>query len=95
MSVTIKEVEHIAMLAKLEFSNAEKEKFTHQFNDILKYMEQLNSVDTTNIEPLAQVIELQNIFREDIVKPSTPTDEALKNAPSATDEHFKVPKVIS
>jgi aspartyl-tRNA(Asn)/glutamyl-tRNA(Gln) amidotransferase subunit C len=95
MSVTIKEVEHIAKLAKLEFSDAEKEKFTHQFNDILKYMEQLNTVDTTDVEPLAQVIDLQNVFREDVVKPSTPTDQALKNAPSATDEHFKVPKVIS
>ncbi|MDP1676349.1 MAG: Asp-tRNA(Asn)/Glu-tRNA(Gln) amidotransferase subunit GatC [Bacteroidota bacterium] len=94
MSVTIKDVEHIAKLAKLEFSEAEKEKFTHQFNDILKYMEQLNSVDTTNIEPLAQVIELNNVFRDDIVKPSISTDEALKNAPDKTDEHFKVPKVI-
>jgi aspartyl-tRNA(Asn)/glutamyl-tRNA(Gln) amidotransferase subunit C len=94
MSVTIKDVEHIAKLAKLEFSDAEKEKFTHQFNDILKYMEQLNSVDTTNVEPLAQVMELQNVFRDDIVKPSTPTIEALKNAPAATEEHFKVPKVI-
>jgi aspartyl-tRNA(Asn)/glutamyl-tRNA(Gln) amidotransferase subunit C len=94
MSVTIKDVEHIAKLAKLEFSDAEKEKFTHQFNDILKYMEQLNSVDTTNVEPLAQVIELKNVFREDVVTPSTPTAEALKNAPAATEEYFKVPKVI-
>ncbi len=94
MSVTIKDVEHIAKLAKLEFSESEKEKFTHQFNDILKYMEQLNSVDTTNVEPLAQVIELNNVFRDDVVKPSVSTDEALKNAPDKTDEHFKVPKVI-
>lgn len=94
MSVTMKDVEHIAALAKLEFSDAEKERFTHQFNDILHYMEQLNSVDTSNIEPLAQVIDLENIFRDDVVTPSTPTDIALKNAPAATDEHFKVPKVI-
>jgi len=94
MSVTIKDVEHIAKLAKLEFSEAEKEKFTHQFNNILKYMEQLNSVDTTNVEPLAQVIELNNVFREDVVKPSISTEEALKNAPDKTGEHFKVPKVI-
>ncbi len=94
MSVTIKDVEHIAKLAKLEFSESEKEKFTHQFNDILKYMEELNSVDTTNIEPLSQVIELQNVFRDDVVKPSISTEEALKNAPDKTDEHFKVPKVI-
>lgn len=95
MSVTIKDVEHIAKLAKLEFSDSEKEKFTHQFNDILKYMEQLNSVDTTNVEPLSQVIDLQNVFRDDVIKPSISTEEALKNAPDKTGEHFKVPKVIS
>ena len=94
MSITINDVEHIAKLAKLEFSEDEKEKFTHQFNDILKYMEQLNSLDTTNVEPLSQVIELNNVFRDDIVKPSTPTEEALKNAPDKTEEYFKVPKVI-
>ena len=94
MSVTIKDVEQIAKLAKLEFSDSEKETFTHQFNDILKYMEHLNSVDTTNVEPLEQVIEQQNVFRDDKVKPSTPTGEAIKNAPSASDTHFKVPKVL-
>lgn len=95
MSITIHDVEHIAKLAKLEFTEEEKEKFTHQFNEILQYMEQLNSVDTTNVEPLAQVIELQNIFRDDVIQPSTPTEIALHNAPSATGEHFKVPKVLS
>jgi aspartyl-tRNA(Asn)/glutamyl-tRNA(Gln) amidotransferase subunit C len=94
MSVTIKDVEHIAKLAKLEFSEDEKEKFTHQFNDILNYMEQLNSLDTTNVEPLSQVIELSNVFRDDVVRPSTSTEEALKNAPDKTEEYFKVPKVI-
>lgn len=94
MSVTIHDVEHIAKLANLEFTEEQKQKFLHQFNDILKYMEQLNAVDTSNVEPLSHVIELQNVFREDEVKPSTPTDEALKNAPEKNDEYFKVPKVI-
>lgn len=94
MSVTIQDVDHIAKLAKLEFSDAEKEKLTHQFNKILKYMEQLNSLDTNNVEPLSHVIELQNVFRADEVKPSTPTDVALHNAPAKTEEYFKVPKVI-
>jgi aspartyl-tRNA(Asn)/glutamyl-tRNA(Gln) amidotransferase subunit C len=94
MSVTLKDVDHISKLAKLEFSDEQKEKFLHQFNDILKYMEQLNSLDTSNVEPLSHVIELQNAFRADETRPSTPTDEALKNAPDKTDSHFKVPKVI-
>ncbi|HUI31523.1 MAG TPA: Asp-tRNA(Asn)/Glu-tRNA(Gln) amidotransferase subunit GatC [Candidatus Acidoferrales bacterium] len=94
MAVTIKDVEHIAKLAKLEFDEDEKVKFTEQFNEILAFMEKLNELDTSNVEPLSHVIELQNVFREDEVKPSTSTEEALKNAPSRTDRFFKVPKVI-
>ncbi|MEW6060517.1 MAG: Asp-tRNA(Asn)/Glu-tRNA(Gln) amidotransferase subunit GatC [Bacteroidota bacterium] len=94
MSVTIQEVEHIAKLAKLEFTDEEKEKFTHQLNQILHHMEKLNELDTSTVEPLSHVIELQNVFREDSVKPSISTEEALKNAPDKTDEYFKVPKVI-
>jgi len=94
MSVTIQEVEHIARLAKLEFTDEEKEKLTHQMNQILQHMEKLNELDTSHVEPLSHVIELQNVFREDSVKPSIPTEEALKNAPDKTDEYFKVPKVI-
>jgi aspartyl-tRNA(Asn)/glutamyl-tRNA(Gln) amidotransferase subunit C len=94
MSVTIKDVEHIAALARLEFSDEEKEKFTHQLNDILQYIEKLNELDTSKVEPLSHVIELSNVFRDDVVKPSIPTEEALKNAPAKVDTLFKVPKVI-
>lgn len=94
MSVTKKDVEHIAKLANLEFNDAEKEKLTHEMNEILQHMEKLNELDTSNVEPLSQVVEQQNVFRADEVKPSIPTEEALKNAPEKTDEHFKVPKVI-
>jgi len=94
MAITIKDVEHIAKLAKLEFTDAEKEKFTHQMNQILEYMDQLNSLDTSNVEPLSHVIELSNVFRADEVKPGVTTEEALKNAPEKNDKFFKVPKVI-
>jgi len=95
MAVTIKDVEHIAQLAKLEFTDAEKEKFTHQLNQILEYVEQMNKLDTSNVEPLSHVIELSNVFRADEVKQGVSTEEALKNAPSKTEEFFKVPKVIN
>jgi aspartyl-tRNA(Asn)/glutamyl-tRNA(Gln) amidotransferase subunit C len=95
MSVTRKDVEHIAKLAKLEFSEEEKEIFTHQLNDILAYMEQLNKLDTEKVEPLSHVIELSNVFRKDEVKKGLKTEEALKNAPSKDEKFFKVPKVIS
>jgi aspartyl-tRNA(Asn)/glutamyl-tRNA(Gln) amidotransferase subunit C len=94
MAITIKDVEHIATLAKLEFTDAEKEKFTHQMNQILEYMNHLNSLDTNNVEPLSHVIELSNVFRVDEVKPGVSTEEALKNAPEKNEQFFKVPKVI-
>jgi aspartyl-tRNA(Asn)/glutamyl-tRNA(Gln) amidotransferase subunit C len=95
MAVTIKDVEHIAKLAKLEFTEAEKEKFTHQMNQILEYVEQMNKLNTSHVEPLSQVIELSNVFRADEVKQGVSTEEALKNAPAKTEEFFKVPKVIN
>lgn len=94
MSVTIQDVERVATLAKLSFSEEEKKKLTEELNDILKYMEQLNKLDTTNVEPLAHVIELSNVFRSDEVRQFVSREDALKNAPAATEKFFKVPKVI-
>lgn len=94
MAVTIKDVEHIAKLAKLEFTEAEKAKLVHQLNDILRHMETLNKLDTSNVEPLSQVIELGNVFRADEMKPGLPTEEALRNAPAKNDRFFKVPRVV-
>lgn len=94
MSVTIKDVEHIAGLARLELTEDEKGQLTAQLNSILAYMEQLNKLDTTAVEPLSHVIELSNVFREDVVKPGLETEEALENAPARTEKFFKVPKVV-
>lgn len=95
MSVTRKDVEYIASLAKLNFSESELENFTHQLNDILTYIEKLNELDTSNVEPLSHPVENQNVFREDELKISLSTEEALKNSPNRTEEFFRVPKVIS
>jgi len=95
MAVTKKDVEKIAELSMLEFSDTELEKYTTEMNKILSYVEKLNELDTENVDPLSHPIENVNVFREDIVKESTTTEEALKNAPDRTTEHFKVPKVIS
>jgi aspartyl-tRNA(Asn)/glutamyl-tRNA(Gln) amidotransferase subunit C len=94
MKVTITDVEYIAQLARLAYSDEEKQKFTEQFNTILEYIETLNELNTDNVEPLSHVIELSNVVREDEVKPSLPVDEVLKNAPAKTEEFFKVPKVL-
>jgi aspartyl-tRNA(Asn)/glutamyl-tRNA(Gln) amidotransferase subunit C len=94
VAVTLKDVEHIAELARLKFSAEEIENFTHQLNQILEYVEKLNELDTENIEPLSHPIEGNNAFREDELKPSIKREEVLKNAPDSDDEFFKVPKVI-
>jgi len=94
MGVTVKDVEYVAALARLQFSEQERQKLTRQLNRILEYMEKLNELDTSNVEPLSHVVEQTNVFREDAVKPSAPVEEILKNAPSRTEKFFKVPKVI-
>ncbi len=94
MSVTMAELERIARLANLRFSGEEKDKLLVDLNRILAYIDKLKELDTTTVEPLAQVIPLENVFREDHVIPSLPREEALRNAPDQTDEFFKVPKVI-
>jgi len=94
MAVTLKDVEHIAKLARLEFTAGEKETFTHQLNAILAYVEQLNKLDTSAVEPLSHVIELEDALRADEIKPGLTQQDALANAPSKSETFFKVPKVI-
>ncbi len=95
MSVTKKDVEYIAELARLTFKKEELESFTHQLNEILSYVDKLNELNTENVEPLSHPVENINVFRNDELKPSITTEDALKNAPYKTDEFFKVPKVIN
>ena len=94
MAVTRKDVEHIAELARLKFTDEELNDFTGQLNEILAYVEKLNELDTENVEPLSHPIEGSNVFREDVIKPSISTEEALKNAPEKDEQFFHVPKVI-
>ena len=94
MKITKKEVEHVALLARLKFSEEEKEPFVKQLSGILGYVEKLNEVDTSNIEPTSHVIKMQNVFRDDVVTDSLPREKALSNAPDKTEKFFRVPKII-
>jgi aspartyl-tRNA(Asn)/glutamyl-tRNA(Gln) amidotransferase subunit C len=94
MSITIKEVEHVANLARLELSEAEKVQFAGQLNAILKYAEKLNELSTEGIEPTSHVLPLANVMREDTVKASWPIEKVLLNAPEEEDGQFKVPAVL-
>lgn len=94
MKVTKEQVIHIAELAHLKLSEKEIEIFQNEMNQILEYMEMLNELNTENIEPLSHPVEVVNVFREDKVSESIQREDALKNAPEATEEFIKVPKVI-
>lgn len=94
MSVTIQDVENIARLAKLSFSEDEKEKFVEQFNQILAYMDKLNELDTSDVEPTSNPLALQNVLRKDEVHTWLSQKEALANAPKSNHGFFSVPKVI-
>lgn len=94
MKLSTADVEYVAKLARLEVSEAEKEKFTAQLNDILRYIDQLNELDTTGVAPMSHAIAVTNAFREDRVAQSLEPGAALANAPDARGEFFRVPKVI-
>ena len=94
MKITREEVKHVAALARLEFSPEEEEHLTQQLNKILQYMDKLNRLDTTNVEPLAHVVDVVNAFREDRVANQPSLDTLLANAPAKEKNFFKVPKII-
>ncbi len=92
--ITIQEVEHVAKLARLEFSEEEKKKLAEQLGRILDYIDQLNELDTEDVPPTSHVIPVKNVVRPDVVKPSLTRDEALANAPSNVEGLFEVPKIV-
>lgn len=94
MKISKEQVRYIAMLARLNLDEKETELYQEQLSKILDYVEKLNEIDTTNIEPTSHVINITNVFREDRVKPWLSREEALKNAPDCTDKFFRVPKII-
>jgi aspartyl-tRNA(Asn)/glutamyl-tRNA(Gln) amidotransferase subunit C len=94
MQITKKEIEHIAVLARLRFSEEEKELFGSQLSSLLDYVEKLNELDTKDIEPTSHVLSLNNVMRDDLQAVSLPREDALVNAPSHTEKFYRVPKII-
>ncbi len=94
MKIEIGEVEYVARLARLKLTEEEKEVFTKQLNAILEYMEKLNELDTSGVEPTFHVVSHRNAFREDEVKESYPQEVSLENAPEEAKGCFRVPKII-
>jgi aspartyl-tRNA(Asn)/glutamyl-tRNA(Gln) amidotransferase subunit C len=92
--ITREDVEHISWLASIKISDEEKEKFVDQFNSILDYFHQLDEVDTDGIEPTYRVVDLANVFRDDVACKSLTEEEALKNAPKIENGYFKSPRIV-
>ncbi|MEW6263737.1 MAG: Asp-tRNA(Asn)/Glu-tRNA(Gln) amidotransferase subunit GatC [Thermodesulfobacteriota bacterium] len=94
MKIDRREVENVARLARLEVTDQDVDRLTGQIDGILTYMEKLNELDTTGLEPMAHSLTLATPYREDEVKPSLDVEEALANAPEREGNFIVVPRVI-
>lgn len=94
MKLSAEEVKHIALLARLGLSEEDVEKFREQLSNILENFEILKQVDTANVPPTAQSVDLSNVLREDEIAPSYPPQEVLANAPQQEEGHFKVKAIL-
>lgn len=91
--ISKEEVRHIARLAAIEFGEDEIERFTLQLGRILEHVAKISEVDTKNVPPTFHVLEIKNVFRDDVVRKSLSKEEALRNAPEIMGGGFKVPKI--
>jgi aspartyl-tRNA(Asn)/glutamyl-tRNA(Gln) amidotransferase subunit C len=94
MRLTPEEVDHIALLSRLELSPAERERAGSELTQILSYFEKLGELDTENVEPTAHAIPISNVLRPDTARPGLTPEAALQNAPEAAANMFQVPRVV-
>ncbi len=94
MRLTPEEVEHVALLGRLQLNEEERERFTTQLNSILEHFEQLQQLDTSGVPAMSHAVAMSNVFREDEEGESLAAEEALENAPDKARDCFRVPRVI-
>jgi aspartyl-tRNA(Asn)/glutamyl-tRNA(Gln) amidotransferase subunit C len=94
MALTRAEMDHLALLARIGLTDDEKDRMANQLGDILQHMERLNQLDTEHIPPTAQIIEAENVLRDDAPRPSLPHDKALANAPRAEEPFVRVLPIL-
>jgi len=92
--ITEKDVQYIAHLSRIHLTDDETEKLTTTLEDILGYINKLNKLDVSAVKPTSHVLPLQNVFRQDIPRPSLKQADAIKTAPESYKGSFKVPQVI-
>lgn len=94
MKLTLEEVEHIAELARLKLSEAEKSRYREQLSDILDYAARLQALDTSGIPPTSSVLPERSVLRPDEPRPGLSTNDLLRNAPAVDKNQFRVPPVL-
>jgi len=92
--ISLSQVEHVARLARLELSEADKERMRRELDGILSYIDTLRALQTDGVEPTSHAVPLTNVMREDEPRPSVPQTDMLANAPDPSGEFFRVPRII-
>ena len=87
-------IDHVANLARLALTPAEKAEFSRQLGDVLAYIEQLRQVDVSQVEPTAHAFPICNVWADDVPRPGLPVEAALRNAPAQRDHMIVVPVVV-
>ncbi|KPL11243.1 glutamyl-tRNA amidotransferase [candidate division BRC1 bacterium SM23_51] len=88
------DVRHVAHLSRLQFDDDEVRRLAKDLNNILAYVDKLAELDTENVEPTSHALKMENVLREDEVRPSLTSEQALANAPEREGPFFKVPQII-
>jgi aspartyl-tRNA(Asn)/glutamyl-tRNA(Gln) amidotransferase subunit C len=94
VKITREQVEHVAHLARLNLTEEEKTQMTIDMEAIIEFADQINRLEIENIEPTAHILPINNVFREDIARPSMDREKLLQNAPNQENGCFSVPKVV-
>ncbi len=94
MKISVEQIRHVALLARLALTPAEEEELTTSLDQILQHMDKLNQLDTSAVEPTAHIVAIDTPWREDVVTNAPDTDALLANAPARDDDLFLVPKII-
>ena len=92
--ITLKDVEHVARLARLELGPEDKERMRRELDGILSYIDKLRALDTEGVEPTSHAVPVTNVMRDDLARASFPQSDMLANAPDRSGDFFRVPKII-
>ena len=92
--ITLEDVESVASLAQLSLDDEAKQRLLREMGDLLAYVDKLNELDTDDVEPMMHVLDISNVYREDVVTGSLDHEAALKNAPKTDGSYFLVPRIL-